>query len=142
LAVSDGGSIDFDDGKSEYGLGIIGLYFKAGIELPIGFNAYLKPQFAISTYDFIDTEFHAVVIGLGYQIIEPVRADLDVTIPIGTKDNGTNFDRAGLTIAPKVSATFGAIGAYLGAEIGRIGADIPKKQTISFKLTLGASYSF
>jgi hypothetical protein len=139
-----GGGYDSDGGK--YGLGFIPIYFQAGVALPIGFNAYLKPYFGIATSDeavgendYHNSEFSKIVIGLGYQIIEIVRADLDVTIPIGTKDNGTDLEVVGLTIAPKVTAAFGAIGAYLGAEISRIAADV---DSIGFKLNLGASYSF
>jgi hypothetical protein len=130
---------------NDYGLGYVGLYFKAGVELPIGFNAYLKPQFAIASQADSKSEFHAVVIGLGYQIIEVVRADIDVTIPIGIEDHYNTFKYSGLTIAPKLTATSGAFETYLGAEIGLIGADlnyVTGKNSVSFKFILGASSSF
>jgi hypothetical protein len=147
LVIYEGGGGLNDKFEPQYGLGFIPIYFKAGIELPIGFNAYLKPVFGIATNDESTvgphkSEFSSIVIGLGYQIIDIVRADLDVTIPVGNEDNGTSLKYAGMTIAPKVTAAFDAIGAYLGAEISRIGAELPDDHTIGFKLTLGASYSF
>jgi hypothetical protein len=149
LVIYEGGGGSDDAGKAKYGLGVVPVYFKAGVTLPVGFNAFVKPVVGIATNDkvkveenIIKTEFSKVVIGLGYQIVEIARADVDVTIPVGNEDNWSTMKYAGLTVAPKVTVGLDALEAYLGAEIGQIAADSEIHDSISVKLTLGASYSF
>jgi hypothetical protein len=115
--------------KSGSGYGVeADLYFQAGIELPAGFGAWIKPRYLLKLHSGQSPYFHFNV---------DAHYTINGQVLVGAEfETGENFE--GDIVTPYVELSFGGIGLWAKIEISEInsGGDIAVTPIV------GLSYAF
>jgi hypothetical protein len=123
LTIQDELNKNFDG----YGVDI-DLYFLAGIELPVGFGAWVKPRYHLHSNQ--EPAYFHFNVDAHYAINEQVLVGAEF-------EAGENFE--GDTITPYVELSFGSLGLWAKVEIGEINSST---EEIAITPYIGVSYTF
>jgi hypothetical protein len=138
---------DGNETMDGYGLKVADAYFKASISLPMGLSFWVSPRLKMGLNNAQgDTELSQIRADVTYTLSEMVNFGVEVRIPIGSKESGTDLKAKGIFVKPHVNLAFGAIKPYLAVEISKLGDDAVlangDDSGIGVKPIIGATYSF
>jgi hypothetical protein len=105
--------------EPEYGLNDIGAYFKAGLELPVGFGVWLKPVLNIAVEKNSKTQLTNFDFDLHYAITDAISAGVTTSIPT-VKDG---IKASGVTVKPHGEFSFGAVDAGVTIKLAGIASE-------------------